>query len=157
MTLPTLTRLLLPTAMLLTFAGEARAQAAAPVSDSVAVVRVLERFRSAMASGDSAAVLAQLAPDVVVLESGGAENFAEFRAHHLAADIEFARAVQDTRTPLRVVVRGDLAWAAATSTAKGQFRGRAVDSAGAELMVFARTPDGWRIAAIHWSSRRRGS
>jgi ketosteroid isomerase-like protein len=123
--------------------------------DSTAVVRVLERFRDAMAAGDSAGVLALLSPDVVVLESGGAENFGEFQAHHLAADIEFARAVQETRTPLRVTVRGDVAWAAGTSTARGQFRGRAVDSSGAELMVLVRTADGWRISAIHWSSRRR--
>src|SRR5215207_4164873 len=125
-------------------------------TDSVAVVQVLERFRAAAAAADSATMLSLLAPDAVVLESGGAENVTEFRAHHMAADIEFARAVQETRAPLRLVVRGDLAWAAGTSTAQGQFRGRAVNSSGAELMVFTRTPQGWRIAAIHWSSRRRG-
>jgi hypothetical protein len=28
-----------------------------------------------------------------------------------------------------------------------------VNSAGAELMVLTRMPDGWRISAVHWSSR----
>jgi len=46
-------------------------------------------------------------------------------------------------------VRGDMASASATSVAQGQFRGRVVNSTGAELMVLARTPDGWRITAIH--------
>jgi ketosteroid isomerase-like protein len=52
-------------------------------------------------------------------------------------------------------VRGDVAWVVGTSTTRGEYRGRPVDSAGAELMVLTRTPQGWRIAAIHWSSRRR--
>lgn len=50
---------------------------------------------------------------------------------------------------------GDAAWVSSTSTTNGEFRGRVVHSTGAELMVLRRTPDGWRIAAIHWSSRAR--
>jgi hypothetical protein len=48
-----------------------------------------------------------------------------------------------------------VAWVVGTSTTRGEYRGRPVNSAGAELMVLTRTPHGWRIAAIHWSSRRR--
>ena len=156
MTLATLTRrLLLPATVLsLALAGDARAQAPA-ATDSADAAAVVRRFHGALASGDSATALALLLPEAVILESGGVEDIAEYRAHHLSADIEFARAVEETRTPVRVSVRGDLAWAAGTSTAKGQFRGRAVDSTGAELMVLARTADGWRIVAIHWSSRAR--
>jgi ketosteroid isomerase-like protein len=135
-------------------AGALGAQSRAS-ADSSAIVSLLARFRDAAAAADSATMLGLLAPDAVILESGGAENVAEFRAHHLAADIEFARAVEETRAALRVVVSGDIAWAAGTSTARGKFRGRDVNSSGAELMVFTRTPQGWRIAAIHWSSRRR--
>ncbi|HET9453194.1 MAG TPA: nuclear transport factor 2 family protein, partial [Gemmatimonadaceae bacterium] len=96
-----------------------------------------------------------LAPDAVILESGGAETVAEYRAHHLPADIAFAAAVPSNRTVTRVVVRGDMGWVASTSTTQGEFRGRAINSAGAELMVLTRTGDGWRISAIHWSSRAR--
>jgi hypothetical protein len=52
-----------------------------------------------------------------------------------------------------VMVAGDVAWATSTSVARGEFRGRPINSAGVELMVLRRTPEGWRIAAIHWSSR----
>jgi ketosteroid isomerase-like protein len=96
-----------------------------------------------------------LAPDVVVLESGGIETRDEFRAHHLAADIAFAQAVKSERAPMRVTVRGDAAWATSTSTTAGEYRGRQINSAGAELMVLTRTSQGWRISAIHWSSRAR--
>ena len=126
-------------------------------SDSVEVVRTVGRFHAALARGDSAAALALLAPGATILESGSVETVAEYRAHHLPSDIDFARAVPATRGPVRVTVRGDAAWAVSTSETKGEFRGRPVNSAGAELMVLTRTADGWRIGAIHWSSRRRTS
>ena len=124
-------------------------------SDSADVARVIDRFHRSLAGGDSAAALALLATGATILESGGEENVAEYRAHHLPADIEYARAVPSERGPVRVTVRGDVAWANSTSRSRGTFKGRPVDSAGAELMVLTRAPDGWRITAIHWSSRRR--
>jgi hypothetical protein len=39
---------------------------------------------------------------------------------------------------------------------EGEYRGKAVDIASAELLVLTRAPAGWRIRAIHWSSRPRG-
>lgn len=123
--------------------------------DSAEVAAVVARFHQALETGDSAAVLALLAPDAVILESGGVEDVTEYRGHHLPADMEFARAVRGTRTPVQVRVRGDVAWAAGTSVSQGQFGGRTINSAGAELMVLARMADGWRITAIHWSSRTR--
>jgi ketosteroid isomerase-like protein len=143
--------------------GSARAvmgappRAAAPANDSTEAARTVERFHQGLAHGDSAAVLALLTPDATILESGDKESLAEYRAHHLPADIEFARTVKSVRTPTRVTVRGDAAWAVATTTVRGTFRGRPVSSVGAELMVLTRSPDGWRIAAIHWSSRKRSS
>jgi ketosteroid isomerase-like protein len=124
-------------------------------SDSSEVAAVVVRYHAAMASGDSAAALALLAPDAIVLESGGKETREEYRAHHLPADIGFARAVPSQRADVKVTVRGDVAWASSTSTSQGEFRGRQVNSRGAELMVLSREPDGWRIRAIHWSSRSR--
>jgi len=129
--------------------------ASAQESDSVAVAAVIERYHHALATGDSALALTLLADDVVVLESGDIETRDEYRSHHLPADIQFARAVSSTREAPRVVTRGDVAWASSTSRTRGEFRGRAIDSMGAELMVLVRTTDGWRIAAIHWSSRSR--
>lgn len=124
-------------------------------NDSAAVVTVVERYHRSLESADSAGALRLLTSDAVILESGGIETREEYRSHHLQADIAFARAVKSERGPIRVVVRGDVAWAASTSTAHGEFRGRAVNSVGAELMVLTRTPDGWKISAIHWSSRNR--
>lgn len=129
--------------------------AGAPRSDSSEVANVVTRYHDALATGDSATALALLAPDAIILESGDLETREEYRLHHLPADIQFARAVRSERSPLRVTIRGDVAWVSSTSTTQGQYRQRAVSSAGAELMVLTREADGWRIRAIHWSSRIR--
>jgi ketosteroid isomerase-like protein len=129
----------------------------ASANDSMEAARTVDRFHQALARGDSAAVLGLLTPNATIVESGDVETFTEYRAHHLPADIEFARTVKAVRSPTRVTVRGDAAWAVATSTVRGNFRGRPVDSVGAELMVLTRSPAGWRIVAIHWSSHKRST
>ena len=126
-------------------------------TDSAAVAAVVQQFHAHLAKGDSSAALALLAEDVVVLEAGGVETREQYRADHLSADIRFVQAIPGTRGPLRVVLAGDVAWAFGSSEAVGTFDGRAINSAGAELMVLSRTPAGWKIRAIHWSARRRAS
>jgi ketosteroid isomerase-like protein len=116
---------------------------------------VAQAFHAALAAGDSGTALQLLASDVLVLESGALETLDEYRAHHLPGDIQFARAVSSSRTVTRLTVRGDVAWVVAASQATGTFRERAVNSAGVELMVLTREPAGWRVRAIHWSSRAR--
>jgi ketosteroid isomerase-like protein len=154
--LPHVRSALCPVAVLLLLT-RASVPASAQPTDSAAVATVVERYHGALARGDSVEALSLLADDAVILESGDMESRSEYRAHHLPADIAFARAVQEKRSPLRVTVRGDAAWATSTSTTRGRFRGKAVNSIGAELMVLTRTANGWKITAIHWSSRSRRS
>jgi ketosteroid isomerase-like protein len=142
--------------LLVATASAAAAQTrAASATDSADAVSTVTRFHEALARGDSAAAIALLDPAATILESGAVETVAEYRAHHLESDIAYARAVPSKRAPVRVWVQGDLAWTVSSSETRGEFRGRPVNSAGAELMVLARMPQGWRIVAIHWSSRRR--
>ena len=135
--------------------GATAAQVAAAQTDSAAVMAVVDAFHRALETGDTAAVRRLLAEGAIVQEGGGMETRAEYFSHHMAADMAFAAAVAAERVVAGVVVRGDAAWVASTSTRTGTFRERAIDLQGAELMVLIRTPDGWRIAAIHWSSRGR--
>ena len=130
--------------------------ATAPAAnDSADVAALVHRFHDALAQGDSVAAIGLLADDAEILESGSVETVADYRAHHLPADIALAKAIKSVRAPLRVLVQGDVATSTSTSVTKGTFRDRAVDSAGAELVVARRTALGWRISAIHWSARRR--
>ena len=124
-------------------------------TDSASVAAAVIAYQRALATGDSARALSLLTDDAVILESGGMETREEYRSHHLPSDMEFAQAVRTVDSPVRVKVRGDVAWAASTNIATGQFRGRPVNSVGAELMVLTRVDGTWKIAAIHWSSRAR--
>ncbi|MBI1967057.1 MAG: nuclear transport factor 2 family protein [Gemmatimonadetes bacterium] len=124
--------------------------------DTAAEVAVtVERFHRALQAGDSSAALELLTPDAVILEGGGGETVAEYRAHHLPSDIAFAQATtREPGTP-SVSVRGDVAWVASVGRVHGEYRGRTLDLNSAELMVLTRTESGWRISAVHWSSRSR--
>jgi uncharacterized protein (TIGR02246 family) len=125
------------------------------MADSAAVASVVAKYHEALATGDSAAALTLLSDDAVILESGSVETRAEYRSHHLPADISFAKAIRSQHSAIHVRVRGELAWSTSTTTTQGETNGRAVNSMGAELMVLVRTPGGWKISAIHWSSRQR--
>ena len=135
--------------------------AAAPLAaqpatnESAEVVAVVDKFHAALAGGDSSAALQLIADDAMMLEAGSVETRSEYGKNHLPADIEFEKGVSTKRSSIRVVVRGDTAWATSTSEVTGTFQGRAVDFVGAESMVLSRESAGWRIRAIHWSSRAR--
>ncbi|TSA11879.1 MAG: DUF4440 domain-containing protein [Betaproteobacteria bacterium] len=129
------------------------AQAQSPAADSAAATAAVGSFHAALARGDAGAALQLLAPDAVILESGSVETREEYRSHHLPADMEFAQAVPARQGAMQATVSGDVAWVNSSSVTQGTFRGRAINSAGAELMVLSRTAAGWVIRAIHWSSR----
>jgi len=136
------------------------ALAAAPVAAQSAanqseVAAVVDKFHSALVAGDSPGAMQLIADDAVMLEAGSVETRAVYGKNHLRADIEFEKGVSTKRSPIRVVVRGDTAWATSTSEVTGTFEGKPVNFVGAESMVLSREPAGWRIRAIHWSSRNR--
>jgi ketosteroid isomerase-like protein len=134
-------------------AGPLAAQPAG--NDSAAVLAVVSAFHAGLRTGDAAAVMQLIADDALFLEVGGVETRSEYGKNHLPSDIEFEKTVSAKRSPIRVVVNGNSAWATSTSEYSGTFQGRAIDSLGAELMVLSREPAGWRIRAIHWSGRAR--
>ena len=146
-------RILVSLVSVLALTHPVAAQSANP--EVASVMGVVASFHEGIRSGDAAAVARLLAANSVLLEAGGIETRAQYLATHLPGDIEFEKAVTTKRTPGEVVIVGDVAWAYSTSDMVGTFNGRAVDLAGVELMVLSRTPDGWRIRAISWSSRSR--
>lgn len=117
-----------------------------------AVRAAVDSFTTALQRGDSVAALRMLHPDVVVYESGVAEDLAAYRSHHLAADIAFLREVRSATTRDRVTVAGGMALYTREYRSRGTWRGRAVDSTGTETLVLVPGPQGWRIRHIHWSS-----
>lgn len=146
--------LAVPLAVTLGAAGRASAQASV-TPDSAAAVATVQKFHTSLVAGDSAAALALFTDGVQIIEAGGIEDRTHYREHHLAGDMSYAKAAPTQRTVTQVTIRGDVAWVVATSVTTGEVNGRAVNSQGAELMVLVRTSQGWKIAAVHWSSRVR--
>lgn len=125
-------------------------------ADAEAIENTVNAYHEALKNRDSAAAVALLSEQVIVLESGYIENHEEYLGHHLGADMEFSSGVPGKRTVKHVEVNGNAGWVIATSTAKGTFRERDINSAGVELIVVTRTSRDapWKIKAIHWSSRK---
>jgi ketosteroid isomerase-like protein len=131
---------------------EASADPLAP--DFAAISDTVRAFHNSLGRDDPNAAMVLLAADAVILESGISQSREEYARGHLGEDIEFARTVSSTRTKESVRQEGNVAWVTATSRAKGTFKGRVIDSSNVELMILTKIDDGWRIRAIHWSSRK---
>jgi ketosteroid isomerase-like protein len=131
---------------------------AAPVhaqgADAAAVASAVRDFHIALEAGDAQAASRLLAPDAAILENGDREARKEYLDHHLQADMKFAQAVPTRFSKADVTVSGDVAWASSTSVTQGTYESKPVNLVGAELMVLSRTPAGWVIRSIHWSSRK---
>ncbi|MGH7565754.1 MAG: YybH family protein [Gemmatimonadota bacterium] len=146
-------RLALAIVSLCVFALPTLAQEPETAADEAAVRAVVQGFKDALAAGDSIGALGYLHPDLVVYEAGHAETLAEYRASHLAADMEFTAAVETTVLEQGVIVRREMALWVSESESRGEFRGRAIDSQGTETIVLLPTDAGWKILHVHWSSR----
>lgn len=116
---------------------------------------VVAAFHVALSGGDRARVTELLAPGVIIFESGGAElSREEYVSHHLGADMEFAKATKVEVVDRQAGETGDAAWVLTRSRTSGTFKDRQVDLRGTETMLLRKTPDGWKIVHIHWSSAK---
>ena len=130
-------------------------QATVDVAPSAqAAVLVVDRFGKALAAVDLKGIEDLLDPDVIILESGGAERSREeYLGHHAIADASFlggAHVVLQRRTAR---VDGNTAWVASESELHATENGKPMTLLSTETMVLHKTADGWHIVHIHWSSR----
>lgn len=114
---------------------------------------VVDGFHDALRAGDSTTVIDLLHPDARIYEGGHPETRDEYRSGHLRGDIAFLRNVESETIREELVVEGSMALYEREDRKTGTFRDREIDSRGTETLVLVRTPDGWRIRHIHWSSR----
>lgn len=122
--------------------------------EAQAAVAVVDRLGDALAAGDLEAVEGLLAPDVLILESGGAEHSrAQYMGHHAISDSRFLRGSHRQVIRRRAAVEGALAWVGTESELHARKDGQALTLLSTETMVLRNTADGWRIVHIHWSSR----
>ncbi len=96
--------------------------------------------------------MALLRDDASIVEAGAVETRAQYGKGHLSEDIAYARAVPAKQLSMIVREDGNVAWVITTFRVTGTFQGKPVDNVAAETMVLAKSPAGWGIRSLHWSS-----
>lgn len=145
-------------ATLLLFSGLSVADESSPKLDmpepAQAAAAVVDRFFAALSSGDLAQAGAQLDPNVIILESGGAEHSAaEYLGGHAKGDAQFLKGSHHVLNRRTARATGDLVWVASESELHVEKDGKPSTLASTETMVLRSGKDGWKIVHIHWSSR----
>lgn len=123
-----------------------------PSAELAGAERALEDFHQALRGGDKTAALAMLADDALIYESGHAETKPEYAAHHLDADIAFAKAVPGKTVRRRGESASSLVWFTTEGRTTGTYKGKAVDRRTTETALLRSDAGKWVIVHLHWSS-----
>lgn len=116
-------------------------------------VAAASAFAVALQSGDEGVIRSLLAPEVLIYEAGSQESSRdEYMSHHMREDMSFLAGMQIHLIDRKQASSGDFAWVATRSRLTGSYRSRPLDLYSTESLVLKRTPAGWRIVHIHWSS-----
>ncbi|MBS0200436.1 MAG: nuclear transport factor 2 family protein [Proteobacteria bacterium] len=119
-------------------------------------VAVVEQFSKALQSDDLTGAGTLLAEDVLILESGGAEHSREeYLRGHAIEDAAFLKTAHMQVLRRNARAEGDLAWVGTESEIHTSKEGKPLTLLSTETMVLKHTPQGWRIAHIHWSSHSK--
>jgi ketosteroid isomerase-like protein len=136
-------------------AGEPRPAKAPPDTAVLAeATAAVDAFHKALKTGDKTGALALLDDGVEIFEQGFVERSkAEYTTKHLDADVAFSGATKAARTNRGGAILGNLAYITSESKVTGTFKSKPVNSVSIETMVLHKSPSGWKILHIHWSSR----
>lgn len=119
-----------------------------------AAAKVVDAFHAALKAGQPDKAAALMAEDALVYEAGGAERSkADYARGHLAADAKFEGSAATTPEQRSGAASGGLAWIATEGRVSAPSGDKTVTRLTTETMVLRRTPAGWRIVHVHWSSR----
>ena len=141
-------------------AQHAKPSAAAAAMDvpktALPAVEIVDQFGKALTAGDLKTVGSLLDPAVLILESGGAERSREeYLGHHAIADAAFLKGAHQQIKRRIARISGETTWVGTESELHATKDGKATTTLCTETMVLKRTPQGWRIVHIHWSSRTK--
>ncbi len=122
--------------------------------DVQAAIETVDRFSAALKAGNLKTVESLLDPEVLILESGGAErNRQEYLSHHAASDAEFLKDAHVQLLHRTAKHSGDLVWVGSESEIHTRKDAKPFTLLSAESMVLKAVGGNWKIVHIHWSSR----
>ena len=118
-------------------------------------VQTVAAFHAAIRSGDKSLALSFLQDDVIIFESGHKEQSkAEYAAHHLDSDIVFSKAVKRVVNHTQTLTSERMTVVIQESETSGEYKGKTVHMVGLDTTVLKPVNGVWKIAHIHWSSRK---
>lgn len=114
-----------------------------------------QAFRDALSNGDFETVAASFARDARVFEGGKAESSLEgYLEHHLKPEMPMLTELNRDVISKVIYRHGEAGWASIEARLWGAVGEREIDSSHVETMNFVFVHGGWKIAHVHWSSRR---
>lgn len=119
------------------------------ISDSSAVVQVIERFHQALATDDTATVFRVLAASAVYIDKDEVLTVADLRGDRMAGKGRWERVIERRKGPIHVRVSGDMAWAYWVWRIQARAQPELISGSEAETIVLTRVGTTWLIAAIH--------
>lgn len=117
------------------------------------MVQALEAFQIAFINKNQERAWELLAEDARILERANIETKEEYLSHYFHSDGKFLSAMQRKVESQKVKSREDTAWVSTVSHMDGTYNDRKISINSAELAVLVKTEAGWKISAVHWSSR----
>ena len=121
---------------------------AVPAAEDVA-----RAFHAALEKGDRDKVLALLAPDAKISESGVTQSRSEYADHHLGEDIAFLNSAHVNVVSLGSMPIGETAMVGSESDITTQGSTPLIRSR--EMLTLRREGDAWKIQSIRWQSGPR--
>jgi mono/diheme cytochrome c family protein/ketosteroid isomerase-like protein len=121
---------------------------AAPAAESVA-----NAFHAALKRGDRKAVLAMLAPEVVINEGGESQTRDVYAASHLSHDIAFLEGADVRPLDMASMPMGDTAMVGSRSEVRTVHHDEQVAALNTEMLTLRKSAGGWLITRIDWTSQ----
>lgn len=122
-------------------------------SELAGPARVVDRFHEALHASDASTALQQLAPDLVVFETGYGELApGVYMQDALANDLAFAVVTRRRILDRSLRQEGNTAWVMSVAEISGTPGEQDIRLRQTETMILRRYEDGWKIAHIHWSA-----
>jgi uncharacterized protein (TIGR02246 family) len=116
--------------------------------------QVADELYEAFRSSDPDRIKVLMADDVKIFESGRLEaSLDEYASHHLAADMDFLQHLERKVTAQHVEESDALAVVTTLSLYSGIYKEVSKRLRMTETLVMKNTDEGWRIHAVHWSSK----
>jgi mono/diheme cytochrome c family protein/ketosteroid isomerase-like protein len=145
-------------------AGQAQASASKPEAAGIsmeglqanavpAAESAAKAFHAALSRGDRAAVLALLAPAVVIREDGETQTRAVYAAGHLDHDIAFLKGADIRAVDMGSMPMGDTAMVGSRSQVRTTHHGEPVAVLSSEMLTLRKAPSGWLITQVDWASQ----